>query len=45
MRLTFFYKSADGTESLFTPDRLVDICEMEKTVVNNTKIQDEQPVD
>ncbi|CAK9114195.1 Protein dispatched homolog 1 (Protein chameleon) [Durusdinium trenchii] len=30
--LTFFYKSADGTESLFTPDRLVDICEMEKTV-------------
>ncbi|CAK9002145.1 unnamed protein product [Durusdinium trenchii] len=38
--LTFFYKSADGTESLFTPDRLVDICEMEKTVVNNTKIQE-----
>ena len=32
LRLFFFYKSGmDGTETLFTPERLVNICELERT--------------
>ncbi|CAJ1378475.1 unnamed protein product [Effrenium voratum] len=40
-RLFLFYKSdTAGVETLFTPDRLASICELEKTMVNNSLVED-----
>jgi len=39
-RLFFFYNSGADTESIFTQDRLKSICELERTLVNHTAIED-----
>ena len=38
-RLFFFYKTdVEGTGTLFTPERLVSICEVEKTMLANNSL-------